>query len=269
MNSCLYQCEVMHHRLFPKKNRFRYTVFMFCFDLDELNVLHQKLNLFSYNRFNWFSFRDVDHVQFPLGSGRNSNTTRQNIAGYLDSQNITLGSGKILLVTNVSILGYSFNPISFYLCYDENNKPLCSVAEVCNTHGEMKLYLLDRTTLKDHVFQRKVSKHFYVSPFADLEASFDFIFKLPSDTLHMRVDDYQDGKRFLLTSLKGERKSLTDGRLLWYTIRFPLLTVRIITLIYWQAFVLWLKRVPFKRKNFNVHLQRDTFSYKKLKTTDL
>jgi uncharacterized protein len=267
MNSCLYRCEVMHHRLFPKKNRFEYSIFMFCFDLDELDILHKKLWIFSRNRFNFFTFRDKDHLQFPLGEGYNSKTVKQNITGFLFSHDIKLEDGKILLVTNTSVLGYSFNPISFYLCFDAIGNPVCAVAEVCNTHGEMKLYLLDNSCLSVNTFQQKASKNFYVSPFISLSSAFDFVFKIPGEHLHMRVDDYEDNKRVLLTSLTGQKKQLTDLRLLWYALRFPLITVKIITLIYWQAFLLYLKKIPFQRKHVNVHLQQDAHRYKNLKPT--
>ena len=242
-----------------------YNLFMFAIDLDELDTLHKRLRLFSRNKWNWFGFRDSDHVQFPLGKGKNTKTTKENISEYLLSQKVQLPEGRIVLVTNVAVFGYSFNPISFYLCYDADNRPVCAVAEVCNTHGEMKLYVLTDSCLKGDVFQRLVSKHFYVSPFASLDSSFDFIFKLPDDTLHMRVDDYQDNKRFLITSLTGKKKELTDLRLLWYAFRFQVITLNIMASIYWQAFVLFIKGVPYQKKDFNTHLQRDAFNYKKIK----
>lgn len=263
MNSCLYQCVVRHHRLVPKEHKFAYNVFMFYIDLDEVELLSKQLWLFSYGRFNWFSFRDRDHLQFPLGDGHNGKPLKQNVIEYLQSQGV-VGDGKIMLLTNVSTLGYSFNPISFYLCFDKQNNPLCSVAEVCNTHGEMKLFLLDGKCFSGRVFRRVASKHFYVSPFADLDSSFDFIFGVPGDTAHMRVDDYQDGKRFLLSSLLGRKKKLSDANLFWYGIRFPFITLKIIGLIYWQAFVLRLKKIPYHSKDSNLQLQRENFQYKKV-----
>ena len=263
MNSCLYRCEVTHHRLFPREHRFTYNVFMFYLDLDEVEHLGKKLWLFSHDRFNWFNFRNQDHLQYPLGQGHNHKPVKQNVLDYLSNQGIEV-NGKVMLLTNVATLGYAFNPISFYLCFDCDNNAVCSVAEVCNTHGEMKLFLLEANCFSEGSFQKKVSKHFYVSPFSDLDATFDFIFRIPEARTHMRVDDYQQGKRFLMTSLTGERKALSDSRLLWYGIRFPFITVKIIVSIYWQALVLRLKRVRFQSKDLNLHLQRDQYHYKKV-----
>ena len=222
MKSCLYQCEVMHHRLTPREHKFNYRVFMFYLELDEVSGLAEQLRLFSYNKFNWFSFHDRDHLQWPMTEGKNNRSVKENILLYLKEQGVTKDVTSIRLLTNVSTLGYSFNPISFYLCFDENELPVCSVAEVCNTHSEMKLYLLDADTLKEGTFRKQVSKYFYVSPFADLDSTFDFIFTIPSDNMHMRVDDYKNGKRFLLSSLSGKKRTLTDARLIRYGLRFPL-----------------------------------------------
>lgn len=261
MNSCLYRCQVMHHRLTPREHKFSYEVFMFYFDLDEVEMLHRRFKLLSYNKFNWFNFRDRDHLQFPLGAGRNGKSVKQNVVDYLSSLGVE-ANGKIMLLTNVATMGYAFNPISFYLCFDKAGQPLCSIAEVCNTHGEMKLYLLDSGSLNAEVFQRVVSKYFYVSPFTDLAASFNFIFRVPDEKMLMRVDDYQAGKRFLVTSLTGERKEMSDFRLLVYAFRFPLITIKIIAAIYWQAFRLKLKKIPFQKKDFNLHLQQEKYQYK-------
>ena len=235
---------------------------MFYLDLEEVEILSRQKKLFSYNRFNWFSFRNSDHIQWPISEGKNQKTTYENLKSYLTDQGVNAKVKRIMLLTNVATFGYSFSPISFYLCFDEKDQAVCSVAEVCNTHGEMKLYLLTRETLADGMFRKMVSKYFYVSPFADLDSMFDFIFKIPAETMHLRVDDYQNGKRFLLSSLIGKRREFTDANLLKYAIRFPLIPLKVIAMIYWQALILYLKRVPFHRKDFNLHLQRETYHYK-------
>lgn len=263
MNSCLYRCNVMHHRLSPKENKFTYSIFMFYVDLDEIETLASRLLFLSYNKFNWFNFRDADHLQYPAGK-RNTQSVKENIIGYLHANGIDLPGGRVMLLTNVATLGYSFNPVSFYLCFDNENNPRCAIAEVCNTHNEMKLFLLDESCLEQDTFRLPVTKHFYVSPFADLETKFDFILRLPGDTLLMRVDDYKNDQRVLLSALSGRRRKLHDGNLLWYGIRFPFITLKIITLIHWQAFKLYLKGIPYWKKNINIHLQKDTINLKKI-----
>ncbi len=262
LNSCLYKCEVLHHRLSPREHQFNYKVFMFYLDLDEIGRINRKFKLFSRNRFNWFSFRDRDHLQWPMTEGKNSKSTKQNIIAYLQDHGVEQKIKKVMLLTNVATLGYSFNPISFYLCFDEAHNPVCSVAEVCNTHCEMKLYLLGKDSFADNVFRKQVSKFFYVSPFTDLDSTFDFIFVIPNEKMQMRVDDYKNGKRFLLTSLTGEKRKLSEANLLWYGLRFPFITLKIVSSIYWQALVLMLKKVPHHKKNFDLHLQKETYQYK-------
>lgn len=224
MRSCLYSCEVIHKRLWPLEHEFKYRIFMFYLDLDE-DLGH--LKLFSKNRFNWFSYFDKDH------------------------HNISPHKGRITLLTNVRMFGYVFNPISFFLFFDEDGKTQHAIAEVTNTHRERKLYKLDDS------LRLRTPKNFYVSPFSDLDTEFDFIFEVPSSKMHMRVDDYKNGQRILLSSVSGERKELTDKNLLLYGLTFPLMTVKIIALIYWQALKLKLKGLPFSRKNENIHLQKD------------
>jgi DUF1365 family protein len=249
LNSCLYNCDVMHHRVSPVEHAFRYRVFMFCLDLDEIGRLHRRLWFFSKNKFNWFSFFDKDHL---IGIG----SMREKLTAFLRAKNIEW-NGRAMLLTNARTLGYVFNPISFYFCFDENNDPLCAVAEVCNTHKEMKLYVLDKDHFEKETFRLRTPKYFYVSPFSDLDTEFEFIFRIPGTLMQMRVDDYKQGKQIFLSALTGTQQRLTDTNLLFYGLRFPLITVKIITLIYWQALKLRWKGLPFWRKNANPHLQKD------------
>jgi uncharacterized protein len=259
MNSCLYKCTVMHNRLEPKKNRFHYSVFMFYLDLDEIDTIAKKLWLLSRNRFNIFNFREKDHLQLPREAPDRNKTVKQHITDYLLSEGVEIGNGKIMLLTNLCTLGYQFNPVSFYYCFDEAGKPLCSVVEVCNTFREMKPYFISGEQLCGEKFHLNTTKYFYVSPFIDMDTNFDFNLQIPNDKLNIRIDDYKEGRRFFISTLTGTRKNLNDIRLLWYTLRFPLITLKVITLIHWQAVILWLKKIPYYKKAENKHLQKEVY----------
>ncbi|OCX54162.1 hypothetical protein BEL04_07805 [Mucilaginibacter sp. PPCGB 2223] len=260
LNSCLYRAKVMHKRLAPKVHSFHYEVFMFYLDLDELDVLHKRMKLMSRNRFNLFNFRDRDHLQLPAGNPDASKNIRQHITDYLKIQGIDIGSGRIMLLTNLCTLGYQFNPVSFYFCYNEASEPVSSVVEVCNTFREMKPYFLGAETKNGDSFKLNTGKYFYVSPFIDMDTSFDFDLDIPGEKLRIRIDDHdQAGNRFFISTLSGTKVMLTDARLLQYFISFPLITLKVMGMIHWQAFRLWLKKMPFHKKNEQMDLQREVY----------
>lgn len=250
--SSLYECSVAHCRLKPKRHAFSYRVFMFCVDIDELPSLGRRLWGFSHNRFNLFSIDDRDHMDLGHPEG-----IRANLTSWLAGQGVVCPTdARIRLLTFPRVLGYGFNPVSFYYIDLKSGEPLAAVAEVVNTFREMKLYVME-TADADGTWHRRVAKNFYVSPFSDPGIEFDFNLGPPGETWRVNIDDYDAGERMLLSAVRGERRELTSARLLWYSFKYPMLSLKIIGLIHWHAFLLWLKRVPFVRKSERHEVQLD------------
>ncbi len=299
MNSCLYECHVMHARFAPRTHSFLYRIFLFAIDLDELESLHRKHAIFSLNRRNLYSFRDRDFL--PTGEPLHNSTApspaqprsetqnlKSRVHAHAATRGIDLTGGRVILVTLPRVLGYLFNPVSFYFCYDRHGAPACAIAEVTNTFKEMKPYFLgpetrsqpaevrnqnptskappspalltpDLSSVTSASFRVRVPKNFYVSPYSDVDVAFDFTLRTPGDRLSIQIDDYVGENRMLTSTLTGPRRELTTARLAWFTLKYPALTLRIIALIHWQAFRLWLKRVPWFSKSARPEAQRDLY----------
>ena len=248
--NALYECTVAHCRLKPKRHAFGYRVFMFSVDLDELPGL-RRLGL-SHNRFNLFSIDDRDHVNLGQPGG-----IRPNLTKWLAEKGISCpADARIRLVTFPRVLGYGFNPVSFYYIVASDGTPLLAVAEVTNTFREMKLFPVNAMDA-DGLWHRRIGKDFYVSPFSDPGDEFDFKLGPPAEKWRVNIDDFSNNERMLISSVRGERRELTSARLWWYALKYPLLSLKIIGLIHWHALLLWIKRVPFFRKGDRTEAQRD------------
>ncbi len=249
----------MHNRLAPKPHKFHYNVFMFYIDLDEIDQL-KKFFLISHNKFNYFNFRDKEHLRLPKDKPDDTKNTKQHILNYLTQNGVTQPLGKIMLLTNLNVLGYNFNPVSFYYCFDQNDQPVCCVAEVSNTFREMKPYFMGVNKYKNNAFKLHTAKDFYVSPFIAHDANFDFDLSVPGEKLNIRIDDHKGGKRFFISTLTGTKKALTNTNLFWYAIRFPLIPLWIMALIHWNALLLWFKKIRYYKKAEFPELQKDVFN---------
>jgi len=257
----------MHARFAPKPHRFDYRIFLFAIDLDEVDALHRSLRLFSRNRRNLYSFRDADflpthepgHNPLSRPEVAAGSTLKERVVAHLGAKGIDLAGGRVMLVTLPRVLGYLFNPVSFYFCFNRDGIPVAALAEVTNTFKEMKPYLLGPADRRDGGFTRRTPKHFYVSPFSDVDVAFDFRLQVPGDQLSVRIDDYIGAERTLTSTLAGPRQPLTDARLAWFTLKYPLITLRIIGLIHWHAFRLWLKNVPWFAKSARGTDQRELY----------
>jgi DUF1365 family protein len=227
MRSALYVGHVVHARNDAHARRaFRYPVYTACLALDELPELARRLRLFSYNRPNLFSIYDRDYTT-PLASLETSR-----------------------VVTQLRVAHYVFNPVSFFLRYDAGGALASAVAEVNNNYGGRHAYALGPEA-QTAPGRYRVEKRFFVSPFLHGPATYDFHFDAPLDgdelCIGMRVRRPDDGATFFVARIEGRRVPLTDRALAWAALRYPLMTLQVIGLIYWEALRMHLAGVPFRR----------------------
>ncbi len=238
--------SVRHTRLRPAPNDFRYPVFFLMLPMRALAQGSAALPI-PRNRGGWMSFFDVDH-------GDGSGDCLQWMEQLLRAQGI-VADGEIWLQTFPRVLGYVFNPVSFWYCHHADGSLAAIVAEVNNTFGERHCYLLQaparRTSLRWGQ-ELRASKVFHVSPFCRIEGGYRFRFLRSasggSERLVARIDHDDAQGPLLLTSVQGTLRPLTRASARHALATHPLHGLMVIARIHWQALRLWLKRVPFVSK---------------------
>jgi DUF1365 family protein len=234
-SSCLYTGTVMHRRFKPKQHRLSYRVFWALLDLDELPALANKLRFFSRERFNLFGFYTVDH-----GDG-SATPLRAQVEAHLKKAGIDLDGGAIRLLCMPRLLGFTFNPISVYYCYHRDGALTALLYEVHNTFGERHSYLIPVGDSASDALEQRCLKAFYVSPFMDMDIAYTFRVQKPAERIALVIDGADSNGRVITASLAGARRELTDGALLASFAAFPLLTLKVVAGIHWEALKLWIK----------------------------
>lgn len=252
LESCLYECEIWHSRQEPKPHKFVHKHFMLYLDLKEVSSLAKDLKLFGTANSKLYSFNEADHL--PDQAGVSLEGRVRSFAAASGISDIE----RIMLLTNVRTFGYVFNPVSFFFCFDRDGRNKGCIVEVGNTFGEKKLYAVE-VDARGRLLARQ-KKHFYVSPFTDLDQDFIFDIELPEETMRIKIDTLQADKPIVLAGFQGKRKELTDSKLLSMTLRYPLAPLRVITLIHLHALVLWLKGTPYHRKEENAEQQTEVLN---------
>lgn len=243
LSSALYAGAVMHHRFRPKSHRFVYRVFSLCLDLDELALIDRRCRLFNRNRFGLFAFYEKDH---GLGSGQ----LRAEITQLLSDRGYATATARIELLCYPRILGYSFNPLSVYFCYNSQDKLELILYEVCNTFNQRHSYLLLNNQPDQAVVRQHAPKRMYVSPFMPMQMAYDFRIHPPGEhvSIGIRQRDSHQGA-VLHATFSGNRLALNDANLLRLFVRYPLMTLKVIAAIHWEALRLWFKGVALEPRS--------------------
>ncbi len=236
-SSCLYFGRVMHARLSPFQHRFAYRVFSILVDLDELSDLSRGLSLFSHNRRNLFSLHDRD-----LGP-RDGGSLKVWIQQHLSAAGIDPRGGRVRVLCFPRLLGYVFNPLAIWFCYDAAQRLVAVLYDVSNTFGESHGYLIpiatDRTP--DEAVEQQCAKRLYVSPFMDMQATYRFRLGEPNARLAIRIDQEDAAGRGFIATHTARRAPLSDATLLRACFAYPLMTLKVIGGIHWEALRLWRK----------------------------
>lgn len=240
MKSHVLDGTVRHRRARPFVYALKHRVHYLALDLDELDDVVRSSRLICRNRRNVLELRDSDHLVPPAGE------LRAAFLDHLRSQGVDATGWQITLVTNPRILGYVFNPASFYLCRDVAGELRVVVVEVHNTHGERHLYML-RPRHGVPTFIASMEKAFYVSPF--IETSGGYIVRVRDEASRLRITinhELPDGL-VLHASLDLVRRPLTDRNVLRMLLQNPLVTHKTTLMIHWHALRLWLRGARFHR----------------------
>jgi DUF1365 family protein len=238
--SKIYFGEVVHRRHAPHRHHLRYRVCYLLLDLDEVDALTHACKLLSHNRFNVFSFHDCDH-----GDG-SSVPLRTQVEDFLATAGITPPGGPIRILTMPRILGYVFNPISVYFCYRRDGDLAAILYEVTNTFRQRHFYA---SAVCPHVMPRhRFRKALHVSPFLTMDMTYSFRVVPPNERLALSVTCSDDVRSILFTSLVARRRPLNDGFLFRTFLLYPVLTVKVMTGIHWEAIRLWLKGIRVVRR---------------------
>jgi uncharacterized protein len=242
MNSAIYTGFVRHRRYSPVSHSFTYRLFMMYLDLAELPELFKDRWLWSVDRGNIACFKRADYAGDP------AIPLDQSVRQLVESRTGNRPTGPIRLLTHLRYFGYIFNPVSFYFCYGQAGQHVETiVAEITNTPwGERYCYVLGPEDNRASGSKRRYQfdKVFHISPFIDMNVAYDWRFSEPTSQLAIHMENLRAGQPFFEATMVLRRKAISGGALARVLVQYPLMTVKVIGAIHWQALKLWVKGVP-------------------------
>jgi DUF1365 family protein len=240
MKSAIYSGVTHHARLKPQKHRLRYRLFMMLFDLDELVEMDRRFKLFGHNRAALLSFHDRDH------GDRSGAELRPWVEGKLAAAGVAFDGGPIRLLCMPRVLGHVFNPISEFFCYGRDGALRAIIHEVNNTFGESHSYVLSADTPDAQgLIVQSCDKRFYVSPFQPMDLRYDFRIAPPGEETTTAICVHNAAGPVLTASFHGKREPVSDAALLRQWLAHPLLSMKVLAGIHWEALFIWVKGGKF------------------------
>ncbi|MCL7999906.1 DUF1365 domain-containing protein [Brucella sp. 21LCYQ03] len=245
--SALFPGHVTHARSRPKVHKLAYKIYSLLLDLDELQVLDKRLKTFSVNRVNLFSFFEKDR-----GNG-SATPLRAQVEDAMRGAGIEPDGGAIRLLTMPRILGWAFNPLTEFFCYNRSDELVAILWEVDNTFHQRHGYMIPVEATQNGRIVQNCDKAFYVSPFMDMKLRYEFEVLPPSDTLTIRINSFDDEGLLLTARHLARRVELSDAALLRAFFAIPFLTLRVVGGIHWEALKIWLKGIKLRKRPMPPH----------------
>lgn len=235
----IYKGTIAHSRHSPKKHNFKYQVSMLYIDLDQLDTAFDKNIFWSYNAFNIGSFNQTNYFT------SNGNDVKTSVCELVKEKINLEINGKIFLLTNGKYFGYCFNPVSFYYCFNNLNRLIAIVSHITNTPwNEKYAYVHDCKSSKGGTKEFNFDKCFHVSPFMPMNIKYNWKYTEPKDFLFVSMNSFEKENFNFNATLRLTKKAWTPWALNKIILMFPPSTFRTIIVIYWNALLLKLKRVP-------------------------
>ena len=244
METCIYKGFVTHRRFKPLRHYFSYKTFSILFDLGELEDLHKEIGIFSFNKFNIFSFYNKDH------GPRDGSDLTEWVKISLKKYNLNFNVSKIKLFCFPRVFGYVFNPLSIFYCYN-GNALKAILYEVKNTFNEQHTYVFSVNSAKKIITQQ-CNKKFYVSPFIEMDTFYNFRLTNPNENIRILIKQTDKEGKVLVACQVGRRQVMSLKQLLINFFTHPMMTFKIMISIHYEALRLWKKGAIFQKRKIKI-----------------